>query len=117
MALPDVPGSSVPVTDLDPERPVPHGYVLLDVREQDEWDAGHAPGAVHIPMGELPVRVDDIPEGDLLVVCRSGGRSARSVAWLNQAGFDAYNVDGGMKAWERAGLPLTTDDGAAPTVL
>ncbi|UNX55139.1 rhodanese-like domain-containing protein [Georgenia sp. TF02-10] len=117
MALPDVPGSSVPVTALDPERPVPEGYVLLDVREQDEWDAGHAPGAVHIPMGDLPDRIDDLPEGELLVVCRTGGRSGRSVAWLNQAGFDAYNVDGGMSAWAKTGLPLSSETGTEPTII
>lgn len=117
MALPDVPGTPVTIDDLDREQPVPPGYVLLDVREDDEWQAGHAPGAVHVPMGELPARIDDLPEGELLVVCRSGGRSARSVAWLNQAGFDAYNVEGGMKGWASAGLPVVTDDGRAPSVL
>lgn len=117
MALPDVPGQAVRASDLDPGRPVPEGYVLLDVREHEEWEAGHAPGAVHIPMGELPTRLDDIPEGDLLVVCRTGGRSGRSVAWLNQAGFDAYNVDGGMKEWEQAGLPVVSEKDAPPQVL
>ncbi|MFC7404222.1 rhodanese-like domain-containing protein [Georgenia alba] len=117
MALPETPGTPVTVGDLDTAEPVPAGYVLLDVREQDEWDAGHAPGAVHIPMGELPERMDDIPEGELLVVCRSGGRSARSVQWLNQVGFDAYNVSDGMKGWHRAGLPLTRDDGGEPEVI
>lgn len=117
MALPDVPGAQIAVTDLDPTQPVPDGYVLLDVREDDEWAAGHAPGAVHIPMGELPERLDDIPDGDLIVVCRSGGRSARSVMWLNQAGYDSYNLDGGMKSWQAAGLPLTSEGGAAPTVV
>jgi len=117
MAIPDTPGTNVTVEDLDGSNPIPDGYVLLDVREQDEWDAGHAPGAVHIPMGELPARMDDIPEGELVVVCRSGGRSARSVAWLNQAGFDAYNLASGMKGWESAGLPLTRDDGGAATVV
>ncbi|MPV36066.1 rhodanese-like domain-containing protein [Georgenia subflava] len=116
MTLPDAPGTPVTVADLDREKPVPDGYVLLDVREQDEWDAGHAPGAVHIPMGDLPERIDDIPEGELLVVCRSGGRSARSVAWLNQAGFDAYNLEGGMKDWQQAGLPLESV-GGTPTVV
>ncbi|MFD1717638.1 rhodanese-like domain-containing protein [Georgenia deserti] len=117
MALPETPGSDVPVNELDPEQPVPPGYVLLDVREQEEWDAGHAPGAVHIPMGELPARMDDIPEGELLVVCRSGGRSARSVQWLNQAGFDAYNVADGMKGWQRSGLPVERADGGEPEII
>ena len=79
--------------------------------------AGHVPGATHIPLGELPARIDDLPEQDLLVVCRSGGRSARATAWLNHSGFEARNLDGGMKDWETAGLPLTTDDGAEPRIL
>lgn len=117
MALPDVPGTPIAVADLDPAQPVPAGYALLDVREADEWAAGHAPDAVHVPMGELPARIDDLPEGELVVVCRSGGRSARAVAWLNQAGFDAYNLQGGMKDWAAAGLPVVTDDGDPATIL
>jgi rhodanese-related sulfurtransferase len=97
---------------------VPDDAVVLDVREQDEWDAGHAPAAVHIPLGDLPSRLDALPDTDaetLAVVCRSGGRSARAVAWLSQQGFDVANVEGGMKAWEVAGKQLVAD-GAAATV-
>ena len=64
--------------------------VMLDVREQDEWDAGHAPGAVHIPLGELPSRLGELPDSDagmLAVICRGGGRSSRAVAWLVAAGL------------------------------
>ena len=87
--------------------------VVLDVREQDEWDAGHAPNAVHIPLGELPGRLGDLPEGDepLPVVCRAGGRSARAVAWLEQQGFDVVNVDGGMQHWSSAGKQVVSDHG------
>ena len=88
--------------------------VVLDVREQDEWDAGHAPGAVHIPLGELPSRLDELPDTDaatLAVTCRGGGRSSRAVAWLAQQGFDVANLDGGMKAWESAGKQLVADAG------
>lgn len=85
--------------------------VILDVREQDEWDAGHAPGAVHIPLGELPSRLDELPDADSLpVVCRRGGRSAQAVAWLTQQGFDVVNVDGGMAAWASAGKQLDRPD-------
>ncbi|MEE6286949.1 rhodanese-like domain-containing protein [Georgenia sp. MJ173] len=105
------------VSDLDPAAPVPAGHVLLDVREQEEWDAGHAPGALHIPLGELTARIDELPEEDLLVVCRSGGRSSRATAWLNQAGYDARNLDGGMKAWAAAELPVRADGAAEPRVL
>lgn len=92
--------------------------VLLDVREQNEWDAGHAPTAVHIPLGDLPTRLDDLPSDDstLAVVCRSGGRSSQAVAWLTQQGFDVVNVDGGMKSWASAGKPMTASCGE-PRVL
>lgn len=97
---------------------LPDGMVLLDVREDDEWAAGHAPHAVHIPMGEVPGRSDEIPaDGELLVICRSGARSARVVAYLEQAGRSAVNVDGGMTSWAAAGRPLAADDGAEPRVL
>ncbi|MGY1716989.1 rhodanese-like domain-containing protein [Geodermatophilus sp. SYSU D01106] len=96
---------------------LPADAVLLDVREDDEWVAGHAEGATHIPMGEVPARLDDVPEGDpLYVVCRSGGRSARVAAWLNQNGYDAVNVGGGMGAWEAAGRPLVSETGQPPFV-
>ncbi|MFC6715797.1 rhodanese-like domain-containing protein [Branchiibius cervicis] len=89
---------------------VPDDAVILDVREQDEWDAGHAPNAVHIPLSELPSRIDELPEVDELpVVCRRGGRSAQAVAWLEQQGFDVVNVEGGMSAWESAGKKLDRD--------
>jgi rhodanese-related sulfurtransferase len=93
--------------------------VILDVREQDEWDLGHAPGAVHIPLGDLPQRVDELPDtdsGTLAVTCRAGGRSSRAVAWLRQHGFDVASLDGGMIAWNAAGKRLVTECGGAPRV-
>lgn len=102
----------IAVADL-PET-LPDGAVLLDVREDDEWQAGHAPQAVHIPMTQLQQRLSEVPDGDpIYVVCRSGGRSARSAAFLNDNGWDAVNVAGGMSAWAAAGRPLATD-GDAP---
>jgi len=98
---------AIPVAALDPSAPVPPGTTLLDVRERAEWDAGHAPDAVHIPLGELVERAGELPAGSrLLVVCHSGGRSARATTWLNEAGYHAVNLDGGMVAWTRAGLPV-----------
>lgn len=98
---------AVLVSELDPAAPVPSGTTLLDVREQDEWDAGHAPGAVHVPLGELTRRAGELSvDARLLVVCHTGGRSARATAWLNEAGFDAVNLEGGMVDWARAGLPV-----------
>jgi rhodanese-related sulfurtransferase len=97
--------------------------ILLDVREDDEWVAGHVEGARHIPMGELPTRfpevaalADDAPTGEVVVVCRSGGRSARVVAWLTQNGVDAVNLAGGLGAWAAAGRPLVSETGDHPFV-
>ena len=97
---------------------VPEGGFLLDVRESDEWLAGHAEGAVHIPMGEIVARLDEVPaDRRVHVICRVGGRSAQVVQYLIAQGRDAVNVDGGMLAWEAAGRPLTTEDGTPPFVL
>ncbi len=101
---------SVTVPDLPAE--LPQQTVLLDVREQDEWDAGHAPQAQHIPMSELAGRLGELPaDQEVLVVCRSGGRSARVTAYLNANGWDARNVDGGMQSWQAAGRDLASAEG------
>ena len=96
---------------------LPEDAVILDVREDDEWVHGHVVGATHIPMGEVPSRLDDIPEGDpVYVVCRSGGRSGRVAAWLNRNGFDAVNIAGGMGEWEAVGRPMVSETGQPPFV-
>ena len=84
--------------------------LLLDVREQDEWDAGHAPNAVHLPLSEFLARIGELPAvRPLSVVCRVGGRSAQVTAYLLENGVDARNVEGGMLAWAAAGLPVVAD--------
>ncbi|MBY6411793.1 rhodanese-like domain-containing protein [Rhodococcus sp. BP-252] len=109
MSAPDRP--SVPAAELPLELTEP--VVLLDVREDDEWQQGHAPGAVHIPMTEVPSRIGEIDiDAELYVVCRQGGRSLRVVEYLQQIGYDAVNVDDGMVGWQVAGRPLVRDDGA-----
>ena len=86
---------------------------VLDVREDDEWAAGHIAGATHVPLSELPGRAADIPGTDpIVVVCRVGGRSAQVTAWLAAQGRDVVNLEGGMYAWEAAGRPIVTDSGA-----
>lgn len=96
---------------------VPQDAVVLDVRETDEWEAGHIEGAVHIPLGEVPARLDELPDADrLIVVCRSGRRSAQAVAWLSRNGYDAANLEGGMGAWADAGRPMVSTGGAEPFV-
>jgi rhodanese-related sulfurtransferase/glyoxylase-like metal-dependent hydrolase (beta-lactamase superfamily II) len=93
------------------------GALLLDVREPDEWVAGHAPTATHVPMREIPSRVDELPRDRRIVaICRSGGRSRAVAEALIGAGFDAVNLTGGMRAWEAAGLPIETDHGAPGVV-
>ena len=94
------------------------GALLLDVREPAEWRAGHAPGARHIPLGELQGRLDELPRDQTVVVgCRSGGRSARATSVLTRSGFQALNLNGGMRAWASARLPVQTGDGEAGTVV
>jgi rhodanese-related sulfurtransferase len=94
------------------------GALLLDVREPAEWRAGHAPGARHIPLGELEGRLGELPRDQtLVVVCRSGGRSARATSVLTRSGFQALNLNGGMGAWASVGLTVQTDDGEAGTVV
>lgn len=102
--------------ELDAAAPVPAGYAVVDVREQHEWDAGRIADALHIPLGELPARLAELPEADLLMVCRSGRRSERATQWLNLNGYDAVNLEGGLLAWHALGLPLTAD-GSAPRVV
>lgn len=93
------------------------GALLLDVREDDEWEAGRAPGARHIPLSEVPDHLDDLPADSVIVcVCRGGHRSARAAQFLAQNGRDTRNLDGGMHAWAEAGLPMEAD-GGEPTVI
>jgi len=92
-------------------------YVLLDVREPMEWDAGHIEQALHIPMGQLNARVDEIPSDQpIVVVCRSGNRSQAVTDALNRAGWTAHNLEGGMYAWQEAGLDFVASDGGDPRV-
>ncbi len=106
----DVP--EIDVAELAQRREV--GAVVLDVRNPDEYDAGHVPGVILIPMGELVERVDEIPtEGTLPIICRSGNRSLHAAEWLRGQGIDAVNVAGGMLAWAEAGLEIET--GGSPT--
>jgi rhodanese-related sulfurtransferase len=79
---------------------------LLDVREPAEWAAGRISGAVWIPLGELAARLDEVPDGPLVVVCRSGVRSDLAAEALRERGRDASNLAGGMIAWVAAGRPL-----------
>ena len=104
-----------------PDQPasvLPSDAVILDVREPDEWAAGHIETAVHIPIGAVTRRMGDIPQGDpLYVICRSGSRSARVAGFLRAQGIGAVNVADGMKGWASAGKPMTSDTGRNPQVI
>lgn len=94
----------------------PSDTALVDVRGVDEWAAGHAPVAHHVPLNQLGA--SSLPRATTLyVVCRSGNRSARAVEVLQRAGYNAHNVVGGMQAWARAGHPVVRDDGRAGMVV
>ncbi len=95
--------------------------MLLDCREDEEWRVGHIEGAVHIPMNSIPHRLSYdpgavVPQAVVVVVCKMGGRSAHVAAWLNQNGYQAMNLDGGMLAWATTGRAMITDDGSAAYV-
>ena len=95
-----------------PATEVPAGAYLLDVREYEEWDAGHVAGAVHIPLGELGARYTELDrDRPLYVICRSGHRSDHAAHALAGAGWDARNVSDGMMGWQAAGLPMTSVSG------
>ena len=108
------------VPEVDPlgaQRALVAGAVLLDVREPSEWQAGRAPGARHIPLGELAARAEEIPTGtEIVVVCRSGARSLLAAGALRAAGYPAANLAGGMQAWELAGLPVVADAGPGSVI-
>ncbi len=88
--------------------PLPDDLVVLDVREPAEWAAGHIDGAIHVPLMQVPGRLDDIPTGQqVLVVCKVGARSAQATAFLQDQGRDVVNLVGGMVAWESRGRPTT----------
>lgn len=90
------------------------GAILLDVREDDEWNAGHAPGAVHVRLGDLDPQSF---ETTVVALCRSGNRSGSAARKLAAAGVSVYNLAGGMKAWREAGQPVIRDDGTDGAVL
>ena len=82
--------------------------VVLDVRDRHEWRAGHIPGVPNIPLGELPDRMDEIPEGRPLVLhCQGGGRSAIAASVLQAKGIEnVINLVGGFGAWKEQGHPV-----------
>lgn len=81
---------------------------LLDVRQPEEYQSGHIPGARLIPLGELSTRIRELPKNqEIICVCASGSRSISATRKLTKAGLNATNLSGGMNAWLRARLPVT----------
>jgi rhodanese-related sulfurtransferase/molybdopterin-guanine dinucleotide biosynthesis protein A len=113
----DLPGTlhAMPVPEIDVHELAAAreaGAPLIDVREPNEHEEARVPGAVLIPLGEIPDRVAEVPsEGTVYVICARGGRSAKAVEHLRSQGIDAVNVAGGTLGWVDAGLP--TDSGPA----
>jgi len=90
--------------------PLPEDLAVLDVREPAEWEQAHVPGAVHIPLMDLPGRLDEVPrDRRLLVVCHVGARSAQAAGFLVAHGLDAVNLDGGLVEWHAAGRELVAE--------
>lgn len=84
--------------------------IIIDVRETDEWNAGHIAGAIHIPLSDVKNRVTELEkykDSPVITQCRSGVRSAKAAEVLKNAGFSAvYNLDGGINAWQKAALDI-----------
>lgn len=81
--------------------------LLIDVREQQEYDSGHIPGAVWIPMFTVPLRAGEFTStGPVYVVCRTGNRSGQVVTWLASQGIHTINVHGGTQMWQHQGFPI-----------
>ena len=90
------------------------GEPLFDVRRPDEYESGHVPGAVLIPLDEVPDRVEEFPsDREFLVICRSGARSMRACETLAAHGIEGINVSGGTLAWIASGREVSTGDSPA----
>lgn len=96
------------VSATEAQRQIAQGARLVDVREEDEWNAGHVAGAVLIPLDSLQRRMAEIPKDqDVILICRSGRRSGKAQTYLFKQGYSRVaNLTGGILAWDEAGLPL-----------
>jgi rhodanese-related sulfurtransferase len=105
-------GRGSTISAVGAKRVLDPGSVLVDVRGPDEWQAGHAPQAIHIPLDQLTGRLAELPANrEIITICRSGRRSAVAAGLLRRHGRAAANLSGGMNAWATAGLPVVTERG------
>ncbi|NNN19654.1 MAG: rhodanese-like domain-containing protein [Acidimicrobiaceae bacterium] len=94
------------------------GALIIDVRELSEWNHGHAPEAVHIPMVRVEEQLHKIPKDcDVIVCCRSGSRSSTVTSFLLSNGYKAVNMNGGMAAWHARGLPVVNSNGVRGNII
>jgi rhodanese-related sulfurtransferase len=110
--------SEIPTAAIDGvPYPLPDELSVLDVREPFEWEHGHIDGALHIPLMDLPERLDEVSGGQTLVVCKVGARSAQAAAYLLEQGYNVVNLDGGMLDWSAAGRAMVSETGQPPQVV
>lgn len=106
------------VSAAEAKKLVDQGALLVDVREQVEWISGHAAAATHVPLGYILQSLGNFPRDEkVVVVCRSGNRSMHAVVAMREAGIDAYNLAGGMNAWESAGGDVIAAGGERGVVI
>ncbi|PFG39878.1 rhodanese-related sulfurtransferase [Georgenia soli] len=92
-------------------RLIEEGAVVVDVREPAQWRAGHIRGSVNIPLADVLDRSEDLPDGPIVTVCRSGPRSARAAELLAADGHQTFNLRGGLREWDYAGYPVMDAEG------
>jgi len=95
------------ITPTDVPAKLADGWMLLDVRTTDEWEHGRIDGSVHIPMDQVVNRLDEIA-ARVVCICAVGARSERVAQYLNQQGFEAVNLEGGVYGWAAEGKPVVT---------
>lgn len=105
-------GGVVSVNPSEARQALDDGAVMIDVRTTSEWNAGHAPFATHVPMDQLDRKLNRVAKTkQVVVVCRSGNRSRTVCRQLASDGYDVRNLSGGLRAWDRAGLPVVDNRG------
>ena len=97
----------VEISPKEAQAKVEGGAYFVDVREQHEWDEVHVRGAHLLPLSEFVKRYTELPkDSEIVVICRSGARSAQAVQFLEQQGYNASNLKGGTLRWLEEGLPV-----------